>query len=419
MSAVSTTEAALVRWNRWFRFLPLALLAVATAVALGTGSVTGATSPPSRLVAQLVLVVVTAAWLAWWALGSARRSADRRALQVNYVVRTLLALTLTLLNPLFCIFGWIGFADATEAFRGRATWLALGVTAVVMAAGQSGGVFGGPEQVALFGVLWVLNFGLAAAFGRYSVQVERTSEERKVAITALEQVNAELEQALADNAALQATVVAQARAAGVQEERQRLAREIHDTIAQSLAGIVAQLQAAGEDADAADVRRRVARAADLARTALVEARRSMMDLVPAPLADGSLADAVTALVDDWAAHHPVRASAVVTGEVRALHPEVEATLLRVVQEALSNVAKHAGATRVGVTLSYLDDEVAVDVRDDGTGFDPAGARGGTSFGLRGMRQRAERLAGVLDLETEPGAGTAVSVRLPAVERGAA
>jgi signal transduction histidine kinase len=95
---------------------------------------------------------------------------------------------------------------------------------------------------------------------------------------------------------------------------------------------------------------------------------------------------------------------------------VEATLLRVAQEALANVAKHARAGRVGVTLSYVDGEVIVDVRDDGVGFHPDDPAPG--FGLRGMRQRAERLAGVLDVESEPGAGTAVSVRLPALERGA-
>ena len=104
---------------------------------------------------------------------------------------------------------------------------------------------------------------------------------------------------------------------------------------------------------------------------------------------------------------------------RTLHPEVEATLLRITQESLSNVGKHADATRVGVTLTYDDDEVILDVRDDGVGFDPTAPERPTSFGLRGMRQRADRLAGALDVETAPGAGTAVCVRLPALERSAA
>ncbi|MDQ6522035.1 sensor histidine kinase [Nocardioides sp. LHD-245] len=403
-------------WERRLGYLPLGLLAVAAVVALVTGPGTGATSPSSRLAAQLVLLALTTGWLLWWL--------HRKPTVLSYAVRGLLALALTLLNPLFCIFAWIGFADAVEVFPKRGLWLGVGATAVTMALGQSGGApWRSAPLAVLFLLLLLVNFLLAYLMGRYSVHAERTSIERKAAIIELERVNASLERALAENTALHETVVAQARAAGVQEERQRLAREIHDTIAQALAGVVAQLQAAREEEDPATGRRRVDRAAALARDALVEARRSMLDLVPAPLAESSLADAVAVLVEDWVAHRPadppVAADAVVTGEVRPLHPELEATVLRIAQEALSNVAKHADARRVAVTLSYLDDEVMLDVRDDGTGFDPGTPSGPTSFGLRGMRQRAERLAGVLDVETEPGGGTVVSVRLPALERGAA
>lgn len=107
----------------------------------------------------------------------------------------------------------------------------------------------------------------------------------------------------------------------------------------------------------------------------------------------------------------------VTGDVEPLHEEIEATLLRITEEALGNVAKHADAARVGVTLSYIDDEVTLDVRDDGCGFDPRHLpprtiRGG--FGLDGMRVRAERVAGSLEIESEPGGGTAIAVRVPLV-----
>jgi signal transduction histidine kinase len=124
-------------------------------------------------------------------------------------------------------------------------------------------------------------------------------------------------------------------------------------------------------------------------------------------------------VAGWVTHHPIRMDVVVTGDVRPLHPEVEATLLRIVQEALSNIAKHARASRVGVTLTYLDHELALDVRDDGCGFDPCIPHRSGSFGLRSMRQRAELVAGVLEIESHPGDGTALSVRLPAIEPGAA
>lgn len=116
-----------------------------------------------------------------------------------------------------------------------------------------------------------------------------------------------------------------------------------------------------------------------------------------------------------------------TGDPRPLHPDIEIALLRVAREALNNVAKHAQATRVGLTLSYMEDLVTVDVRDDGVGFDmavqrstavrqsPVGAAGG--FGLAGMRQRVQRLSGQLMIESQPGEGTAISASLPAIPAG--
>jgi signal transduction histidine kinase len=104
-----------------------------------------------------------------------------------------------------------------------------------------------------------------------------------------------------------------------------------------------------------------------------------------------------------------------------MRPDVEVTLLRVAQEALANVAKHASAARVGLTLSYMPDEVALDVRDDGIGFDPAalpGSADGSGFGLTAMRQRVEGLDGTLQVESESGAGTAISACVPAWSAGA-
>jgi len=131
----------------------------------------------------------------------------------------------------------------------------------------------------------------------------------------------------------------------------------------------------------------------------------------------------------WSATSGVAGEVETTGEARTLHPEVEVTLLRVAQEALANVAKHAGASRAGVTLSYMEDVVSLDVRDDGVGFDPApsgespagastanGSPAG-GFGLIAMRQRVGRLAGQLEIESERGAGTAVSASLPAIPLG--
>jgi signal transduction histidine kinase len=204
-----------------------------------------------------------------------------------------------------------------------------------------------------------------------------------------------------------------------------MAREIHDTLAQGLTGIVTQLQAAEQAADdPAGWRRHFAAATQLARESLSEARRSVDALRPEPLETGRLGDALASAADKWTALHQIPVEVTTTGTATKLPPEAEVALLRTAQEALANVAKHARASRVGLTLSYMEHQVALDVRDDGQGFDPDGcpdkpngrrpapAEGG--FGLVAMRQRIEGLSGTLQVESEPGAGTAISATVPMV-----
>jgi signal transduction histidine kinase len=136
-------------------------------------------------------------------------------------------------------------------------------------------------------------------------------------------------------------------------------------------------------------------------------------LRPAPLENTALPDALADVVDRWARLHGVVAGLSTTGTVRPMHLEVDIALLRTAQEALANVAKHAEASRVGLTLSYMEDLVTLDVRDDGVGFDPCTVRP-EGFGLIAMRQRVSRLAGSLEVEAEPGSGTAVSASVPAI-----
>ncbi|MGY0389711.1 sensor histidine kinase [Nocardioides sp. WG-D5] len=395
------------RWVRNLKVLPLALIVLATTICIATLPVLG----PSTLEGRAAfggLVAAVAVWSWWWAYVHGGPH------PVGYIGRTLLIAVLTVMHPLFCIVAWVGFLDAFDSFRGRLRWVAMGVTAVIMAVGQTGGPppYDNPWQAMLLPLLFVVNFGLATLMGHYSEHLDAISRERGETIV-------RLEDALAENHRLQEQLLAQSRSAGVRDERERLAREIHDTIAQSLAGVVAQLQAAQGSADAEDVRRRVARSTEMARTALVEARRSVQDLAPVELADASLSDALSALVAGWRDDHGVEASFVVVGEATALHSEVEATLLRIAQEALANVAKHASARRVGVTLTFDGSEVILDVRDDGSGFDPAAPRRSSAFGLGVMRDRAQRLTGTFTLESAPGSGTAVSASIPALPRGPA
>lgn len=410
------TSERLERWERWFPYVPFVVLLGSAAIAAVTAPIFGLGSPTWLLV-QGILVLVTAAWSWWWTIRRPEWRADRDRMRIHVLGRTLLALMLTWINPFFALFAWVGFVDVPEVFGGWQRRLMLLLVSATLAGSQSGGL--PPDDLAqafVFGVLIVVNVGLVSFFSRIAAETLRISEEQAAMIVELERVNADLERAMAQNAHLHETVVAQARAAGVQEERQRLAREIHDTIAQTLAATLAQLQAAEAEPDP---RPRLVRVTALTREALSDARRSVMDLAPAPLADCGLSEALTALVSSWDRQHPVDTSLTVTGEARSLHPEVEATVLRIAQEALSNVARHAGATRVGITLNYGDTELLLDVRDDGSGFDLSRRTQPTSFGLRGMRQRAERLTGALEVETRPGSGTALSLRLPALDREAA
>ncbi|GAA3628310.1 hypothetical protein GCM10022419_136500 [Nonomuraea rosea] len=203
----------------------------------------------------------------------------------------------------------------------------------------------------------------------------------------------------------------QSRAVGTLEERARLAREIHDTLAQGFSGIIAQLEAAEQGIDDSDaVRKRISLAKQLARDSLNEARRSVDALRPEPLERAELHQALAAVAERWSAATAVSVAVSVDGEPRRLPVEMETTVLRAAQEALANVARHARAGRVALTLSYMDEEVTLDVLDDGMGFDPAAAGGG--YGLVAMHERASRSGGTVTVESAPGEGTALCVSIP-------
>ncbi len=211
------------------------------------------------------------------------------------------------------------------------------------------------------------------------------------------------------------------RKAGMLGERQRLAREIHDTLAQGFTSIVMNLEAAEgalpEEVPAEETRTKwhLDQARLTARESLTEARRLVWALKPESLENASLPEALAQLAARWSDSSGVEASAALTGTPRPLSAEAEATLVRVAQESLANVHKHARAGRVVMTLSYMSDHVALDVIDDGEGFDPDRKPVTTpesGFGLPAMRGRVEQLAGKLTVESAPGEGTTVVAELP-------
>jgi signal transduction histidine kinase len=216
--------------------------------------------------------------------------------------------------------------------------------------------------------------------------------------------------------ATRSELAAAEREGGRLAERQRLARDIHDTLAQGFVSIVLQLQAAEAELpeDATQARGHLERARRTARENLAEARRLVWDLRPEALSAAPLGQALRRLAGRVEEETGLDATATVTGTPQPLSPDAEVTLLRVTQEALANVTRHANAGRVAVTLSYMDGEATLDVRDDGSGFastaDGYGPNGG--LGLRGMRERIEALGGRLAVESAPGQGTTIAVTVP-------
>ena len=360
---------------------------------------------------SVALAAVAAIWVFFMFTRAGERRKSQIWMRIYFIGLTLLAAGLMALNGGFFIFPVTGFIHSFLLRPAPIAFLGVAATSLVI---NSRIVFPDPtaDEWWFFGIIVVIQT-VAIGFGTIGGEkIAELSEQRRQSLV-------ELQAALEENAGLHVQLLVQAREAGVTDERQRMAREIHDTIAQGLTGIVTQLEAAGQvKHDPAELQRRLDNATRLARESLTEARRSVSAIVPTPLEDHGLPEAIADVTARWSSLNNVPAEVVVTGTAHGLHREVEVTLLRVAQEALANVQRHAGASRVGVTLSYMQDVVTIDVRDDGSGFHAAsagnGAQPNAGFGLTAMRQRVEGLSGTLEVESAPGAGTAVSARLPAI-----
>jgi len=244
----------------------------------------------------------------------------------------------------------------------------------------------------------VLTAAFSVAFGVWVYRIIAQSYDRAALISELGQTRAELAQAN--------------RRAGVLAERQRLSGEIHDTVAQGFTSIIMLLQAADADVERqpAAARGHLALALETARDNLAEARALVAALAPAGLEPGALDAALRRLAATADGHPGTAARFEVSGAVVPLPRPAEVMLLRVAQEALANVRKHARAGQVIVGLHYGEGQVGLDVTDDGPGFDPGQAAGG--YGLPGMRARAEEAGGRLQVRSSPGCGTTISVVVP-------
>ena len=201
--------------------------------------------------------------------------------------------------------------------------------------------------------------------------------------------------------------------AAVLEERNRIAREIHDTLAQSFAGVVIQLEAAKDvlTEKPEESHGHISQAQALAREGLTEARRSMWALRPSSRLRNGLTDALDRFVREASETTNIDIRFAVEGMLRTSAPDVEFNLLRVAQEALSNALRHARPANVEVRLVFSSDNVHLSIKDDGDGFESTGSNG-DGLGLIGMRERLESLGGKLAIQSEPGRGTMIVGDVP-------
>jgi signal transduction histidine kinase len=201
-----------------------------------------------------------------------------------------------------------------------------------------------------------------------------------------------------------------------EDERRRLARELHDDTCQSLAALSVSAEAAVADLSPGPARDRLIAVKALVDTSLADLHRVIYDLRPSVLDDLGLVPAIRWLVAHRFASSPVTVRLEVDGFAGRLPPEVETALFRVVQEALTNIDRHAHAEQVLVQLSAGEDRLLIEIEDDGVGFEPGSvvepAAGGRGLGLLGLRERVELLGGTCEVESAPGHGTRVLVSVP-------
>jgi signal transduction histidine kinase len=254
---------------------------------------------------------------------------------------------------------------------------------------------------------------VAAITSLLASNLQRSLQQSDAHATALQELSEQLEQRVIDQTA---SLLAGEREKAMLAERTRLARDIHDTLAQGLTGIIVQLSAAQQAlrTNHPDADEHLDLAARMARESLAEARRSVWNLRAEALERGDLRHALNGLVDRFR-HPTIMASYEFEGEWSPLPVEIESALLRVAQESLANVVRHSAADQVSVTLRMQDMTVELEIRDNGRGFGEALQRQTSAhakFGVVGMRERLVALSGDLQLVDDDGAVVRARAPIP-------
>ncbi len=218
------------------------------------------------------------------------------------------------------------------------------------------------------------------------------------------------------SAVVRARLFEQSAQVGIMEERTRLAREIHDTLAQALTAISLRLETADallDNGQATQAHDLVMQALQLTRASLEDARRSVLDLRAVPLEGRSLAEALTALCNSYRDQNASAPQVTLTlGEARPLPPRLEMGIYRIVQEALNNITRHAQAAHVHISIHSTPAAIRIEIQDDGVGFNIKQLHHDGRFGLIGLNERARLLGGELNIHSAPGAGTTLHLHIP-------
>ncbi|MEV4186325.1 sensor histidine kinase [Streptosporangium canum] len=389
-------------WERRFEnvveIVPYVTLAASLLISLASPD-----QPPGGIPRTLALTALALTWiLGTRTLLPATVRRGRVAVTVHFVGVLATAALLALHDPIFVIYCISGFFLAANFAPSKWTFAAVAATSFVLYGSTLDWSQATLQLIAFYLAIIAVQ---TVAIGGGSIVGIKIEDRQRVYRKAV----SDLQTAMEENADLHAQLLTQAHQAGILDERQRMAREIHDTLAQGLTGIITQLRAAQRVKDSGA---HVELALNLAQDSLTEARRSVSALQPHQLEDAHLPEAMTTLARGWSQSAGVDLHVEVTGDRVPLSPAIEVTLFRVAQEALTNVAKHAGATRAGLTLSYTGPVVLLDIRDNGTGIHHPNGEG---FGLSSMRQRVRGVGGSLEIESMPGEGTAVSATVPALQ----
>ncbi len=284
--------------------LPYVLLVVASVLDV---SVRGGLT--SAALVDLALAATTAAWMLWFGTLHPEWYQRRGRMTVFFTGLVALGAALVIRAPVFGFYTFTGYLWVFRALHGRWRLLGLAAIAALSSLSQDGGVQGtSASDLLQFAVIFAINLGVALVIAWAASESQLHKQRREQLITELTAANGKLEASLRENAELHSQLLVQAREAGVLEERQRMAREIHDTLAQGLTGIITQLQAADHvGLEAVERRRHLDAAAGLARESLIEARRSVAAMRPEPLEAARLPEALGDVAERWSGLHGVRA----------------------------------------------------------------------------------------------------------------